>query len=95
MNVTPLAILQSLFATSFLNDRKMHPLHSDIQNIRFDNRNLGEKECLNFHDGLLSFKLTTAGQSAQCGPVGRHCLVGISKGHRRNSKFFVPLALCT
>ena len=85
----------TLFATSFLNDRKMRPLHSDIQNIRFDNRNPGEKEFLNFHDGLLSFKLTTAGQSAQCGPVGRHCLVGISKGHRRNSKFFVPLALCT
>ena len=67
----------ALFATSFLNDRKMRPLHSDIQNIRFDNRNLGEEEFLNFHDGLLSFKLTTAGQSAQCGPVGRHCLVGI------------------
>ena len=70
----------------------MRPLPSDIQNIRFDNRNPGEEEFLNSHDGLSSFKLNPAGQSAQCGPIGRHCLAGISKGHRGNSNFFLYLA---
>ena len=83
----------TLLATSFLNDRKMRPLHSDIQKIRICYRKPWEEEFLNSHDGLSSFKLTTAGQPAQCGQIGRHCLAGISKGHRRNSKFFLPLAL--
>ena len=81
-----------LFATSIQNDRKMRPIHSVIQNIRFYCRNPGEGKNLNFHDGPLSFHLTSAGRSAQCGQIGRHCLAGISKGHRGNSNFFLPLA---
>ena len=73
----------------------MRPLHSTIQNIRFNCRNPGEEKILNFHDGLLSFQLTTAGRSAQSGQIGRHCLAGISKGHRGNSNFFLSLALYT
>ena len=82
----------TLCATSILNDRKMRPFHSTVQNIRFYCRNPGEEKILNFHDGLLSFQLTRAGRLAQCGQTGRHCLAGISKGHRGNSKFFLSLA---
>ena len=71
---------------------RMLPIHSVIQNIRFYCRNPGEEKNLNFHDGPLSFHLTSAGRSAQCGQIGRHCLAGISKGHRGNSNFFLPLA---
>ena len=85
-------LLGSLFATSIQNDRKMRPIHSVLQNIRFYCRNPGEEKDLNFHDGPLSFHLTSAGRSAQCGQIGRHCLAGISKGHRGNSNFFLPLA---
>ena len=84
----------SLFATSVLNDRKIRHLHSAFQIIRFYCRNRKLILKINFHDGLLSFKLTTAGQPAQCGQIGRHCLACISKGHRWNSKFFLPLAIC-
>ena len=52
----------------------------------------GEEKILKFHDGLLSFQLTSADRSAQCEQIGRHCLAGISKGHRGNSNFFLPLA---
>ena len=83
---------KSLFATSILNERKMRPLHSAFQIIRFYCRNPKLILKINFHDGLLSFKLTSAGRSAQYGPIGRHCVAGISKGHRGNSKFFLPLA---
>ena len=65
------------FATSIFNDRKMCPLHSTIQNIRFDYRDPGEDKILNFYDASLSFQLTTAGQPAQCRQNGRHCLAGI------------------
>ena len=73
----------------------MRPLYFALQNIKFDCRNPGEEKILNFHDGLLSFQLTTAGRSAQSGQIGRHCVAGISKGHRGNSKFFLPLASYT
>ena len=83
----------ALFANSSLNDREMRPLHSAIQNIRFICRNPGEENFLNFHNGLLSFQLTTASRSAQCGQIDRHSLAGIPKGHLRNSKIFLPVAL--
>ena len=70
----------------------MRPIRSTIQNIRFYSRNPGEEKILNFHDGLLSFKLTRAGRLAQCGLIGQHCLAGISKGHRGNLNFFLSLA---
>ena len=55
----------TLFATLILNDRKMRPLYSALQNIKSNCRNQREEQKLNFHDGLLSFQLTTAGQSAE------------------------------
>ena len=84
-----------LFATLILNDRKMRPIYSALQNIKFNCRNPWEEEDLIFHDGLLSFQLTSASRSAQSGQIGRHCLAGVSKGHRRNSNFVLPVALCT
>ena len=84
--------ISSLFATLNLYHRKMRPLYFALQNIKFDCRNPREEKNLNFHDGLLSFLLSSAGQLAQCGQIGRHCSAGISKGHRGNSKFFLSLA---
>ena len=85
----------TLFPTSVLNDRKMRPPHSAFQIIRFYCRNPKLILKINFHDGLLSFQLTSAGRLAQYGQIGRHCVAGISKGHRGNSKFFLLLASYT
>ena len=46
--------IDTLFATSIYNDRKMRPIHSVIQNIRFYCRNPGEEKNLNFNNGPLS-----------------------------------------
>ena len=91
MGSNPLWGCIELFANSILNDRKMRPLHSAFQIIRFYCRNPKVILKINFHDGLLSFKLTSAGRPAQCGQIGRHYLTGISKGHR--GKWFLKSIL--
>ena len=48
-----------------------------------------ETQNLNFHDGPSEFP---PNKCRPIGPIGRHCLAGISKGHRGNSNFFLPLA---
>ena len=48
----------------------------------------GEEKNLNFHDGLLRYLLSRAGQSAHIGLIGRHLLGGNSEGHHGNSIFF-------
>ena len=88
------AVSTTLFVTSISNNRKMRPLNYTIQNIRFYCKKPEEEKILNFQDGLLSFLLTSAGPSAQCGQIGRHCLADISKG-LREIQFFSFLWLHT
>ena len=60
----------------------MRPLQFQCPEITNRYVDPGKQKNLNFHDGLLSLQLTSAGRPAPIGQIGRHSLAGISEGHR-------------
>ena len=70
----------------------MRPLKFQCLDVHARYMEPGKEKNLNFHDGLLRYLLSSAGQSAHIGPIGRLWLAKTSEGLRGNSKFFLPLA---
>ena len=69
----------------------MRPLKFQCLNVHARYMEPGKEKNLNFHDGLLRYLLSSAGQSAQIGPIGRLWLARNSEGHHGNSKIYLTL----
>ena len=69
----------------------MRPLQIQYLDVHDRCMEPGKEKKLSFHDGLLRYLLSSAGQSAHIGLIGRHWLAGNSEGHRGNLKFLLTL----
>ena len=84
-------LLSLLLKKLILNTRKMRPLQFQCLVVHFRCIEPGEEKNLDFYDGLLRYLLSSAGQSAHFGLIGRQWLAGNSEGHRGNSNFLLPM----